>query len=580
MSTQVTPHTSPGELGSSIPEEPLVTVEDRKWGSVVVRYPAAQAEEAVRSLFQREQNAPVQVVFGTGQAIKGLGRLSSDSWAIKGARRLTRHLSTILLDFETGLAGPTFSDRAWSWWVYPRHTLRVPKAWEMEAKQALEVVKPERLDERGLPLSWVPAEPKTTPLSAIRSQDDDVETVPDGPPLPELPEGEPEADLDPDDRSAIRGALRTLCRQLGLGDVPLVVRRPVDVRDGFVAGRVWMARSGPRKVAVDVGPNADAAEIWATLIHELAHAVIFEAGHGRDFQARMLDIAEARFGAPYFATARSVVGGAHHTVDAWTAVGIRAALRGAEPPIPETGGDEGQLARIVTRIRKLRRLSTSQAGTPEGRSACAKANDLLVRWDLGTYSVRLAGGIDEQMCDRWVEVGKRIIWRRQLAFEVSRYCGVFALTRASRGWVHYFGRHADVVTAEWFFEIWSAHIERKAEAHLTEFKKARKLGKVTGNVRSERTNFCDSAVLALSRKLDSVGASHDVEAIFDERIDVRRARAEDFAATEHGRRGTAWRSTSGKRIHVNPAGLAAGQAAPMGKGVGVGPGVRGLLGKS
>lgn len=580
MTTEVTRRTEPTDASRPAADEPLVHVDERRWGSVVVRYPDHLAAESVEMLLRNWQRVEVTAIDEPDAVVPKLGRLGTERWVIRCPRRATRRVAAVLVDHATGQTGPTLSTRTHAYWVYPRHKLRVRVEWEQESKQALELVKPERLDERGLPMAWVPAEPKTTTLGENRRQDDDVETVPDGPALPELPPQAATPSLDPDDLGSIRASLRSLCRQLGFGDVPLQVVRPLQSCDGFVAGRVWMAPSGPRKVRLDVGPNADAAEVWATMVHELAHAVDFEVGHGRGFQSTMVGIAEARFGTAFFEVARGQIGAAHHLVDAWTAVGIRAALRGGPAPTREQHGDEGQLARIVTRIRKLRRLSVSQSGTPEGRSACAKANDLLVRWDLGSYSVRLSGGIDEQMCDRWVDVGKRAVWRRQLAFEVSRYCGVFALTRASRGWVHYFGRYADVVTAEWFFEIWSAHIERRAEAHLAAFKKARKQGRATGNARTERTNFCDSAVLALSRKLDAIADAHDDEALFEERIEVRRSRAEDFASAQHARRGTGWRSGGGKRIQVNRAGIAAGQAAPMGKGVGVGPGVKGLLGKS
>ena len=169
------------------------------------------------------------------------------------------------------------------------------------------------------------------------------------------------------------------------------------------------------------------------------------------------------------------------------------------------------------------------------------------------------------------------MWRRQLAFQVAEYCGVFCLSRKSKGWMHFFGRHADVVTAQWFYEIWEAHIVRAADDHIVRFKQGRVRGHTARSTRSERVNFCDSAVLALSLKLQYLQDSHDSIAEPDERITARRERAETFAGAQFQLRGRRWAVGVGKRVTMNAAGVEAGRNAPMGRGVGGPTGVKGML---
>jgi len=549
----------------------LVEQVERRFGGVLVALPAAHAELAVREMLRGWRVRGAQVVVGAGTRLAPSMVLKADQWALGVPRQYLTGLNGIFLDDDWS-AHPTVTDRTLAWWVFPRHCVRLSRSFEPHLRQALDAHTPEVLTDAGVPLPWVPAEAPTTSLGGDRSLEDDVELVAVGVPhaaLPELDDGP----LDPTDDTRVRAAFRRICGAAGFGDIPLDIARVTESRDGFVAGRVWLSKRGPERVRVDIGPNADAAEVWATLLHEVAHGLAPRDGHGRGFKRALVNLASELFGAAFFQVPAAMVGRAHAMVDVWLAVGVRAALNQAPAPT-ELGGDEAQLAKVVGRIQKLRRLARSQLGTPEGRSACAKANDLLVRWDLGAYSVRLAEGIDDQMCDRWVNIGKRSVWRRQLAFHVAEYCGVFCLSRKSRGWMHFFGRYIDVVTAEWFYEIWEAHIIRSADAHIKAYK-AR--GGAKKHTRTERTNFCDSAVYALGQKLEALQARHDATAAAEERVVVRSVRAEAFAAEQFGLRGRRWSSATGKRVTVNAAGMEAGRQAPMGRGVGGPSGVRGHL---
>ncbi len=465
--------------------------------------------------------------------------------------------------------------RGVGWLEFTRNTVVVQQSLETWLRRAVWAATPRALDERGLPVPWVAPEQRAEALGSGRENDDDIEFVTDdGPRRERQAAADVRPDLEPADDQSIVDALAWATATAGLSPVDTEVLRTPSARDGFVEGRVWISPKGPVRVRVVVGPNADAAEVWATLLHELAHGLAADAKHGEPFQRALVRLASQCFGESGIACCIAAIGGRFSRLDAWIAIAVRAVLRDNPPPTLETG-DEGQLARVISRIQKLRRLAQSQPGTPEAITACAKANDLLVRYDLGAYRVKLSAAIDESMCDRWVDVGKGAVWRRTLAAEVADWCGVFCLSRRDQGWMHFFGQYTDVVTAEWFFEIWAAHIERAAEAHIKDFKARRKLGLISGNTRSVRTNFCDSAVLGLSRKLEAVAAQSDQSG---DDTPQRRAAAERFADREHTLRGTGWTTTSSKSISLNSAGLEAGAAAPMGKGVAGRSGTKGLLG--
>ncbi len=552
----------------------LVQVMSRHREGVLVALPEDNAADALVVFLEELAVAGVVVHTDPEISVPRVGMLGPDRWAVTVPQEAAWNMRNVLLDAD-GFATPTSRDGRAMWWVFPRSCVHVHRAREGALRRALDLISPQRLDEAGAPLPWVPATAPTTPLGGERCLDDDVELVAPGEPLAPLLLLA-DRPLDPDDEATIRNALRRVCATAGFGDVPLELVRVTTNRDGFVEGRVWMSPRGLEKLRLVVGPNADAAEIWATIVHEVAHGLAPGVGHGRAFKQAEVGLARAMFGAGWFQVPARKLSDAHAAVDWWIAVGIRAALHQGAAPV-EAVGDEEQLAKVVGRIQKLRRLARSQLGTPEGRAACSKANDLLVRWDLGAYNVRLSEGIHDQMCDRWVVVGRRSVWRRQLAFHVAEYCGVFCLSRKSKGWMHFFGRYVDVVTAEWFYEVWEAHIMRSADVHIAAFKKRTQSERKAASTRTERVNFCDSAVLALSLKLQNLQRSHDAVAEGPEAIAVRRDLAEAFAGEQFRLRGRRWGSGTGKRVTMNAAGLVAGRNAPMGRGVGGPSGPKGLL---
>lgn len=545
--------------------EPLGELKRLPAGAVKVELPPGLAAEAVQHYLKGWRGLGGQV--HTGRKAGGRA-VPKGSWALSIDRRLVVWVERVVRSQGGGLV-TAWNVRDRVFFLQPLHSIVVVRGHEDAVLRSLEAVKPERLDERGLPVSWRPAAPPTRSLGGERGREDDVEQVDSGPSLPPAPGGgRPE--LDPTDEASIAGALAWAAGRAGFGAVPLVLVRQDSVQDGFVPGRIWLAPGGPVKIRLDPGPNADAAELWATLLHELSHGLAGGGAHDRAFRAAMVGLAESIFPEGVFVQCHARLDGSTTALDAWLALCIRAALRGSPPPVPvQDRGDEGQLARVVGRITKLRRLARSSPGSPEAISASAVANELLLRWDLGSYQVRLEAGIDEAMCDRWVSIGKRSVWRRTLAFTVAEHFGVFALSRRDRGWMHYFGRYSDVVTAEWFYEVWEAHILRASDEHIRRFKKAG--GAARRSTRTERTNFCDSAVVGLAHKLRAVRRASDDD------TSARLFAAERLAESEHARRGTRWSSGSGKTVTLNPEGMAAGHAAPMGRGVHGTGGTRGLL---
>lgn len=497
----------------------------------------------------------------------GARPLPPDTWAIGVISRQAHILERILRGPRGALPelkGGTPS--GWLWVEQPLNELWVDPGLSAQLQQALHrTVAPD--PDEGLPEAWVPVSPPTARLDEGRAREDDVELIASDEPTPPSPPGaralEP---ADPRDDAWVVAVVQAACARAGLPAPPVELRRPELPQGGFVGGRVALTRAGPLRITLELCPNADAAEVWATVLHEVAHAVRKDAGHRAPFQAAMLDLAGAFVGEAALAEARRRVGGPSADVDAWLALSLRAAFAAEPPPQPEAG-DDGQLARVVGRIQKLRALAARHPGTPEAVSAAAVANGLLVRWGLGAYQVRLDARIDEQMVDRWLDVGKSAIWRRQLAFLVAEHFDAFALSRADRGWMHLFGRFADVVTAEYFYEVWRDHIEREADAHLERWR-AGSSGRA--HARSERTDFCDNAVIGLRQKLKALKPA-------EAGADAPLARATAFAAAEHGLRGTSWSTGTGKSVHANAEGQAAGARAPMGRGVGAAGGPRGLL---
>ena len=355
----------------------LVQALERHQGGVLVALPTERAADALAIFLESLGVRGATVHVDPTARVAGIGRLGAHRWAVQVPRRTPGSVQQVLLH-DDWFATPTARDARSLWWVFPRFCLRLHRSAEESLRQALDLVSPELVDEAGVPLPWVPARPPTTTLGGERSLDDDIESVQPGPPLAPLLFRSTRP-LNPDDDGSIRDALRRICAQAGFGDVPLLLKRVDESRDGFVAGRIWMSTRGPERIRIEVGPNADAAEIWATMTHEVAHGLAPGDGHGRVFKQSLVDLASGIFGPEWFQIARAKVVDAHAALDCWIAVGIRAAVN-EERRADRDDGDEEAACPCGRPDPKSRRLARSQAGRPEGRAACARQMTL-VRWD-------------------------------------------------------------------------------------------------------------------------------------------------------------------------------------------------------
>jgi hypothetical protein len=384
----------------------------------------------------------------------------------------------------------------------------------------------------------------------------------------------------------IRESFERLRKHLAYREFEFVIRRMETNRRGFVAGRVWFdLRGNPLRMLLSVCPNSDSAEIAATIIHEYAHIVCNHRQHDLSFKRTTIELAEAIYGASYFAEASQRMAESYHIVDLWIAASIRAAMRGEAPPIAKAK-DEQLTAHIISRIQKLYALAADQPGTPEAITATGIANTLVTVHELGDYHIRLDSGIDEQMLDRWIDVGKRLPWRRVLASHIAEYCNVFSLTRPALGWIHLFGKYRDIIATEYLYGVCLDSIERQAEQHIQQWRTQRE-GQITpAQIRSERVSFCESAVRALCDKMreirrhESQSALHDPSATSSQAYTITShdlQHAEDFALNEHQKRGMSWVSGRNRSIRHNQSGYDAGQNIGLHDGISPPKNIKGLL---
>lgn len=546
------------------PADALATVEERA-GRRIVRLPAPFARDAVET-FLRWHRVRAEVLDRPGESLGGSAVLGADEWALAVPIEECPRLMVLLEIDSPGRILVRGERQLCNLFVLPRHTLPVPARCVRQVLAALEHSKPPALDANGLPLPWVPPRPPTAALGGREHPEDEVHVVAAGEALPAL-DAAPGAEPPDAIRAAVDEAVSRLRARLGLPPFEVVVRPGTFDRRGFTPGRVWYGDDhAPRRVLLTPCPNADPAEVLATLVHEVAHPVARTRAHGLAFKRTLVDLAGDLWGASYFEEAARRVGERHEVVDCWVATGIRAALSGDPPPAARTS-DDGQTARIVSRIGKLRALAASQPGEPEAVAATARANDLVTIYGLAGYQVRVDAGIDDQMVDRWVQLDRRKVWQRVLAHAVARFCGVFSLSMAGEARMHFFGAWRDVVAAEYLYEVAAASIERQVEAHLARWKQARR--RRPGETRRERTSFCDCAVHAFAEKLrrirdderrraEAAPASPDARAwhLTTRALD----RARDFAREEHEKRGLSWGAGTSKAVTYNPDGIRAGRA--------------------
>lgn len=436
----------------------------------------------------------------------------------------------------------------------PDGRIRLPRADTAMLLRALEEVKPERLDEHGVPLPWAPLTPVTVALGEAVRQDleHDVHVV------DELPADGPEPPPS-DEHDWARAEFARLAALLGFPKLPLRVAPASIQQRGFCGGWIKMKADGtPLQVQITPCPNSDHAEVLATVLHELAHALTPRAGHGPTFCRRLVQLAGDVYGEGYFTSAPTAP--PHGTIDRWVATGIRAALGKRPPPAPREA-DEGKLIAVVRKIRKLHVLADGQVGTTEGTTACALANDLITLYGLGGYHVQIAAGLDDQMTDRWL-VLRRGVWPRTLAHAIAGFFSVFSLHNVSRGRVHLFGRHADLVASLYLFEVCEAAIRRGCKAHVRAWRSQAPRGR--GEAARERTDFCSAAVRAFRKKLQALGTE-------GEGAERALAAAEELALVEHHRRGFRWGGASFRDDRTNAAGAQLGGALEVVRGVGDGP---------
>lgn len=525
----------------------------------LVRLPVAWAKAAVERLLEMH-HARAEVLEAPAAG------LAPGRWAIRIAPEVGAPL---------GLVGPSRADGAMRVFEYEHAMVMLAARDAARLLRALEEVKPEVLDARGLPLPWVAPRPAIEDLGGRAADEDDAIEVTGLAPestaatAPESTatsaEGTP---LAPELARAVMAAYPQLLAAAGFeAATPLHLARAPTHRLGFVTGRVFHDPTyRPLRIVLSACPNADLAELLATLAHELAHPASRTRGHGLAFKTTLVELAERTWGVRWFGPARAHLGASYRRVDAWLTCGIRAALRGSEPPIARAFEGDQQLARIVMKVKKLRDLAADQLGKPEGIVATATANELVTTWQLEGFA--FDGATHEQLVDAWVALPDAAQWRKTLAHAVAAYCDVFSLAMAKAQRMHFFGRHGDVVTAEYLFSVSAARIDRECAEHLDGWRvRARARGPITaGDTLREKTSFCDSAAIAFKHKLEALtaedcprGRGPDEDAL---------DRAEDFARAEHDKRGQSWGSGGRRRYRDNAAGRALGGAMEVLRGVG------------
>jgi len=555
---------SPSSSSAELPAARVLAQVDNVRGQRHVRLPARFARAAALR-FLKMYRVEGDVVEGPVDATAVGRALGASQWALR------------VRDWRVRLPIPVTATRVGDGLVFAFDKHVIVVATDVAVRDllyCLEAVKPEELAPDGRPIPWVP-EGQASALAAARDDDDAVLLAAHEAPPPTPPASAAEADDAHLSSAAIRARFAEVVQRLGLPPIALSLRRGDAPRHGLVTGRVWYrADHVPLRVHLDTCPNADWAEVLATIVHELAHPLSRARGHDEAFKRGAVAIGERLFGEATFAGARARIDRSYHVVDMWLASGIRQSLRGGEPPSAKDveGGDDGQLARILTKIKKLRELAHDQVGRPEGIAATATANDLITTYGLESYSVRIDDEIDDQMVDRWVVFEDGAVWRRLLAHAVAGYCDVFSLAVPAKARMHFFGRREDVIAAEYIYSVSAARIERDCADHLRRWKARR--GKTTSaeTVR-EKTSFCDCAALEFRKKLVVIGAEEagrkpDRRADDEEATTPGLEAAEAFARAEHAKRGSSWSKGGGKTYRENAAGRAAGAAMEVVRGVG------------
>ncbi len=524
----------------------------------LVRLPPRFAKSAVER-WLKDAHTVGDVLEGPSEAAPGCPRLSSDQWAIR-----VRSSGCRLYVSESNAT----SDAGFRIHVFPKHAVILGRRGTPFLLGALERAKPDEVDGSGRPVPWVPSRQITETLEnrTAKESEDDVEIVNAEAPLqPETSEEPPQGALITN--REILAEFVKLAHGAGFAIAPpLILRRGLEPRDGFVSGRVsYTAEFKVLRVRLTICPNSDWAEILSTAAHELAHPLSRTFDHGLAFKKTLVALAARQWGDSWFAEARRRLDESYHSVDRWVTCGIRAALRNGEPPVAKES-DDGQLARALNRIRKLRDLAEDQVGLPEGIAATAAANDLITTYGLAGCHFGDGTESRDQMVDRWICFEDDAAWKRRLASGIAKFFDAFSLNSSGGRRMHLFGRYADLVTVEYLYSICTARIIRECEKHLAFWRsQGRRIR--PGDVIRERVSFCDSAVAEFRNKLDTIKAGTRENGALCRDETAETEAAEEFAQVEFAKRGLSWVSGRRRTYRNNLAGRAVGQSLEIVRGL-------------
>ena len=478
--------------------------------------------------------------------------------------------------------------------VFLKNTLEVKTRKAQRLQRALERVKPTELDTRGLPTPWVSLRQRIDPLLTAEKETGEVirfhtsgqEASWKVPAIEDTTFQQAEAQVQ---EQSIREAFQRIREHLQFPETPLILRRSGSNKQGFVTGRIWLTHDDhPLRIVLTLCPNADLADCLATLIHEIAHCLSKSTAHDITFKKTLVDLCKSLYGDDFFDGCLKHLESSYRTVDLWVIQGIRASLKNEPVPVekqPHTL-EQGHMLKVVGRIQKLRALAADRPGSHEGISATIHANRLIAMYGLGDVQIRSEWEDEEQMVDRWIDVGKRQPWRRSLVDSIAEYCNVFALT--SSLWpngMHLFGRYRDVVAVEYLIGVCAEQIERECARHIKAWRKEHPELK-GGPVRREGISFRDSAVLAIEHKIresqklgrEAVENEPHSELARGHLLATRDFKlAEAFARDEHHKRGSSWTTGYGKVTEHNAEGYEAGRAVSLRGGIQGGSRVKGLL---
>ncbi len=524
--------------------------------------PTDLAEQTVRRFFSwyRFNYIIIEYQGATGKIGSQDYTVSETEWCLGVEKSCWFQFSLILtVDKEINI---TVNEKTYWAAVFPKYAIKINSRYKRNIRSALETVKDALLKPGEIPPSWVRREKIVTKDENYFDNEKDVEIVSDLPeeklsielgevkehPLVENIEQKDDFIIpDPE----IRSNFESFRQKLGLPPFTLIIRRSPKNQKGFVAGRIRLTRFGiPRLMTITVCPNADLAEIQATLIHEFAHPLSIEKNgkfrHNRHFKAKMVELAGILFAKKYFAPPKKLLllnnGNCKCClIDNWIASGIRAFLSSRESVAEEKMVDAGETARLLKRLHCLRTMAASEPGTAEAITATAIANDIITVYGLDNYILLKDADIANLKHDLWIKLELRKAWKYALAHQVAHFCGVFSLSRKKSGLMHFFGKHQDLVFAEYLFQVCDASIERACETHIKTWRASYRPQR--GETVTKKDAFYKSAVWGLADQMKEILKKErknnpKIYAQFES--DMRKA--ENFAREEHHIRGMRWGS--------------------------------------